>query len=104
MMRHVRWAILIGELVLLALALAVPRADLPQTAFDEADAPVNQATVSVVLSCRTALTGVRAAATAISAINPQPSRPSVSMAAYEMSPEPDLSRRSLPAFLSTFLI
>lgn len=101
-MRRVRWAILIAELILLALALAVPRPDLPQTAFDEADTPVNQATVSVVLSCRAALSEVRATATAISAVNPQPSRqfPVV----RQTNCEPDLSQRSLPAFLSTFLI
>jgi hypothetical protein len=67
-MRHFRWAILIGELVLLALALAAPRMDLPQTAFNEADTPVNQATSVVVLGCRSALTGLRAAATAPSIV------------------------------------
>lgn len=101
-MRQVRWAILIGELILLALALATPRVDLPQTAFNEADTPVNQATVSVVLGCRAALSQASAAATAISHVNPQASHPSV--VAREISGEPDLSRRSLPAFLSTFLI
>lgn len=103
-MRRVRWAILIGELILLATALAVPRADLPQTAFNEADTPVNQATVSVVLSCRSVLTQGRTAACAASAVNPQSSRPFYSGVAREMRREPDLSRRSLPAFLSTFLI
>lgn len=62
-MRRFRWAILIGELVLLAVVLAVPRIDLPQTAFNEADTPINQATVVVVLGCRSALTGLRSAAT-----------------------------------------
>src|SRR5690348_10122005 len=61
-MRHFRWAILVGQLILVALALAVPRIDVPQTAFNEADTPVNQATVIAVLSCRTALAGLRASA------------------------------------------
>lgn len=103
-MRQVRWAILIGELILLATALAVPRMDLPQTAFDEADTPVNQATVSVVLSCRSVLTQARTVACAISVANPQSSRPFYSSIASEMRREPDLSCRSLPTFLSTFLI
>ncbi|HSB74124.1 MAG TPA: hypothetical protein VLC12_00660 [Terriglobales bacterium] len=61
-MRHFRWAILIAELVLLALALAVPPVDLPQTAFDEANTPINQATVMVVLGCRSALGTLHSAA------------------------------------------
>ncbi len=67
-MRRFRWAILIGELILLAAALAVPRVDLPQTAFNEADTPINQATVLVVLGCRSALTGLRSAATTTAAV------------------------------------
>lgn len=63
-MRRFGWAILIGELILLAAALAVPRMDLPETAFNEADTPINQATVLVVLGCRSALSGQRSAATA----------------------------------------
>jgi hypothetical protein len=66
-MRRFRWAILIGELVLLAAALAVPRMDLPETTFNEADTPINQATVVVVLGCRSALTGLRSAATTTAA-------------------------------------
>lgn len=103
-MRRVRWVILIGELILLTLALTLPRADAPQTAFNEADTPVNQATTSVVLSCRTALTQARAAASAVSAMSSQSSRSSYSKVSRETNREPDLSRRSLPAFLSTFLI
>ncbi len=67
-MQRFRWAILIGELILLAAALAVPRMDLPQTAFNEADTPINQATVLVVLGCRSALTGLSSAATATAAV------------------------------------
>ena len=67
-MRRVRWLILIGQLILLALALAVPRVDVPQTAFDEADAPINQATVVVVLGCRSALGELQAAATSTSGL------------------------------------
>lgn len=67
-MRHFRWAILIGELVLLAAVLAVPRTDLPQTAFNEVDTPINQATVVVVLGCRSALTGLRSVAIATIAV------------------------------------
>src|SRR5579864_5387508 len=67
-MRRFRWAILIGELILLALALAVPRVDMPQTSFDEADAPINQATVIVVLGCRSALGELQAAARATTSL------------------------------------
>lgn len=67
-MRRFRWTILIGELMLLAAALAVPRMDLPETAFNETDTPINQATVLVVLGCRSALTSLLSAATATAAV------------------------------------
>ena len=71
-MRRFRGAILITQLMLLALALAKPRMDLPQTAFNEADTPVNQATVSVVLRGRSALVGLRAATTAFATVLQSP--------------------------------
>ena len=67
-MQRFRWPILVGELILLAVALAVPRMDLPQTAFDEANTPINQATVIAVLGCRSDLTGLRSAATTAPAV------------------------------------
>jgi hypothetical protein len=100
-MRHFRWAILIGELALLALALAVPPMDLPQTAFNEADTPVNQATALVVLGCRSALTGLRAIASAPSAV------PHIRQAhpafAADLEPQQPLRSRSLLALLCALL-
>jgi hypothetical protein len=101
-MRRFRWVILIGELILLALALAVPRMDLPQTAFDETETPVNQATVVVILGCRSALTGLHAAVatTSISAaVRPQSSPAHAS--AYDRQQAP--RSRSLLALLCTLL-
>lgn len=100
-MRRFRWAILIGELVLLALALAVPRIDLPQTAFNEADTPVNQATSIVVLGCRSALTGLRAAASTPSVV-PR-IRQAHSAIAADLQPQRPLPSRSLLALLCAFL-
>ncbi|HKW68909.1 MAG TPA: hypothetical protein VJP04_16560 [Terriglobales bacterium] len=100
-MRLFRWAILLGELVLLALALAVPRIDLPQTAFNEADTPVNQATSVVVLGCRSALTGLRAAANAPSAA-PRIRRAHPAIAA-DLEPQQPLRSRSLLALLCALL-
>ncbi len=100
-MRHFRWAILIGELVLLALALAVPRMDLPQTAFNEADTPVNQATSVVVLGCRSALTGVRVAASAPAIVSRiRHSHPAF---ATDLEPQQPLPSRSLLALLCALL-
>ena len=100
-MRHFRWGILIGELVLLALALAVPRLDLPQTAFNEADTPVNQATAVVVLGCRSALTGLRAAASARSVVpRIRPAHPAL---AADLQPQPTLRPRSVLALLCALL-
>jgi len=100
-MRRFRWAILVGELVLLALALAVPRMDLPQTAFNEADTPVNQATSVVVLGCRSALSGLRAAAGARSdASRIRQAHPAI---AADLQPQQPLRSRSLLALLCAFL-
>ncbi|HKW26128.1 MAG TPA: hypothetical protein VJN48_10120 [Terriglobales bacterium] len=100
-MRRFRWAILIGELVLLALALAAPRMDLPQTAFNEADTPVNQATSVVVLGCRSALTGLRAAASTPSAGHRiRHTHPAV---AADLQPQQSLRSRSLLALLCALL-
>lgn len=100
-MRRFRWAILIGELVLLALALAVPRMDLPQTAFNEADTPVNQATSVVVLGCRSALTGLRAAASAFGAVpRIRQAHPPI---AADFEPQQPLRSRSLLALLCALL-
>ncbi len=100
-MRRFRWAILMGELVLLALALAVPRMDLPQTAFDETDTPVNQATSVVVLGCRSALTGVRAAASIPSAVpRIRQAHPAI---AADLGPQQPLPSRSLLALLCALL-
>lgn len=100
-MRRFRWAILIGELVLLGLALAVPRVDLPQTAFNESDTPVNQATSVVVVGCRSALTGLRAAATALSAVpRIRQAHPSI---AADLEPQQPLRSRSLLALLCALL-
>jgi hypothetical protein len=99
-MRLLRWAILIAELVLLALALAVPRMDLPQTAFNEADTPVNQATSVVVLGCRSALTGLRAAASRSSVV-PRILQAHPAFAALQ--PQQPLRSHSLLALLCAFL-
>ena len=100
-MRRFRWSLLIGELVLLALALAVPRMDLPQTAFDEADSPVNQATAVVVLGCRSVFTGLRAAATASNALpHVRQAHPAV---AADLDPHQPLRSRSLLALLCALL-
>lgn len=100
-MRRFRWAILIGQLVLLALALAVPPMDLPQTAFNEADTPVNQATVTVVLGCRSALSQLRSTAgTAVTAV----SRPHLHAAvALDLHQPAQPRSRSLLTLLCTFL-
>jgi hypothetical protein len=100
-MRRFRWAILLGELVLLALALAVPRMDLPQTAFNEADTPVNQATSVVVLGCRSALSGLRAAASASSAVpRTRQAHPAITA---DFEPQHALRSRSLLALLCALL-
>jgi hypothetical protein len=100
-MRRFRWAILMGELMLLALALAVPRIDLPQTAFNEADTPVNQATVSVVLGCRSAIVGLRSAATIFTAVVHTPQAYPVSKA--ESGPQLPLRSCTLLDLLCTLL-
>ena len=100
-MRRFRWAFLIGELILLALALAVPRTDLPQTAFDETNTPVNQATVVVVLGCRSALSGVRAAATTSGPVQARRPATPADAAAYNGQQSP--RSRSLLALLCTLL-
>lgn len=100
-MRRFRWGILIGQLVLLTLALAVPRVDIPQTAFNEADAPVNQATVIVVLGCRSALGELQAAAGATASL--------LHPALSHSGPAPDMQRpqhvrsHSLLSLLCTLL-
>jgi len=100
-MRLLRWAIPLGELVLLALALAVPRIDLPQTAFNEADTPVNQATSVVVLGCRSALTGLR---TAVSVSNAVPrTRQAHPAITADFEPQHPLRSRSLLALLCALL-
>jgi hypothetical protein len=100
-MRYFRWAILIGELVLLALALAVPPVDLPQTAFNETDIPVNQATSVVVLGCRSALTGLRAAATTPSPVpRIRQAHPAI---AADLEPQQPLRSRSLLALFCALL-
>ncbi|HLK31564.1 MAG TPA: hypothetical protein VKT29_00660 [Terriglobales bacterium] len=100
-MRRLRWIILIIELVMLGLVLVIPPVDLPQTAFNEADTPINEATVPAVLSCRAALTELRAAASAgISLIHPRPI--SYPASANVDRPAPSRSRPSL-ALLCTFL-
>ena len=100
-MRRFRWAILTGELILLALALAVPRMDLPQTAFNEADTPVNQATSVVVLGCRSALTGLRVAASTTSgAPRIRQAHPAI---AADLQSQPPLRSRSLLALLCALL-
>ncbi|HEX6905255.1 MAG TPA: hypothetical protein VF154_01495 [Terriglobales bacterium] len=103
-MRRFRWAILIGQLVLLALALAVPPMDLPQTAFNEADTPINQATVTVVLGCRSALSQLRSTAgtavTAVTAVR----RPHLHAAvALDLHQPAQPISRSLLTLLCTFL-
>lgn len=100
-MRRFRWAILIGQLVLLALALAVPPMDLPQTAFNEADTPINQATVTVVLGCRSALSQLRSTAgTAVTAVG----RPHLHAAvALDLHQPAQPRSRSLLTLLCTFL-
>lgn len=100
-MRYLRWVVLIGQLVLLALALALPRFDLPQTAFNEADAPINQATVVGVLGCRSALGELQAAATSTAAlIRPCASKSTV---ARDLQREHYLHSRSLLSLLCTLL-
>jgi len=101
-MRRFRWTLLIGQLVMLALALAVPRVDVPQTAFNEADTPINQATVTVVLGCRSTLSQLRSAAgSAVTAVF----RPHIQSAAVVLDlhqTEQPRSRSLLP-LLCTFL-
>jgi hypothetical protein len=100
-MRLLRWAILLGELVLLALALAVPRMDLPQTAFNEADTPVNQATSIAVLGCRSALTGLRTAASVPNAVpRTRQAHPAITA---DFGPQHPLRSRSLLALLCALL-
>jgi hypothetical protein len=99
-MRRFRWILLIAELVMLAVVAVVPPVDLPQTAFDEADTPINQATVPVVLSCRLALTGLHSAAVSASPrIHPQPTR----SATVDFHPQPSARSRSLLTLLCSFL-
>ena len=99
-MRRFRWILLIAELVMLAVVAVVPPVDLPQTAFDEADTPINQATVPVVLSCRLAITGLHSAAVSASPrIHPQPIR----SAAVDFHPQPSTRSRSLLTLLCSFL-
>jgi len=100
-MRRFRWTLLIGQLVMLALALAVPRMDVPQTAFNEADTPINQATVTVVLGCRSALSQLRSAAgSAVTAVF----RPHIQSAVVlDFHPTEQPRSRSLLPLLCTFL-
>jgi hypothetical protein len=99
-MRRFRWILLIAELVMLAVVAVVPPVDLPQTAFDEADTPINQATVPVVLSCRLTLTGLHSAAVSASPrIHPQPTR----SATVDFHPQPSARSRSLLTLLCSFL-
>lgn len=100
-MRHFRWAILVGELILLALALAVPRMDLPQTAFDETNTPVNQATVVIVLGCRSALSGLHAAASTSGSVPTRRQASPAAATAYNRQQAP--RSRSLLALLCTLL-
>ena len=100
-MRRFRWAILIGELVLLALALAAPPVDVPQTAFNEADTPINQATVMVVLGCRSALSQLRSTASA--AVVTLSRRETQSAVALDLHQPQQLRSRSLLTLLCTFL-
>jgi hypothetical protein len=100
-MQRFRWPILVGELILLAVALAVPRMDLPQTAFDEANTPINQATVIAVLGCRSDLTSLRSAATAAQAVvRPRQIHPAPADASNHRH---DLRSEPLLALLCTFL-
>lgn len=86
---------------MLALALAVPRMDLPQTAFNEADTPINQATVMVVLGCRSALSQLHSAASAAVVTS---SRPQTHSAVAPDLYQPAQPRsRSLLTLLCTFL-
>jgi hypothetical protein len=100
-MRGFRWIILISELVMLALALAVPPVDLPQTAFNEADTPINQATVPVILSCRRALNEVATKAMPPGA--PAQSQPARSVAKVEIQHQAHPLSRPLLALLCTLL-
>jgi hypothetical protein len=99
--RRLRWVILIGELVLLAVVLVVPPLDLPQTAFNEADTPINQATVPVVLSFRSVFTSLCSAATSTSII--VPTGPTRSLIGPSLSSRPAPRSRSLLALLCMFL-
>ena len=100
-MRRFRWAILIGELVLLALALAAPPVDLPQTAFNEADTPINQATVMVVLGCRSTLSQLRSTASA--AVVTLGRRETHAAVVLGLQQPEQLRSRSLLTLLCTFL-
>lgn len=100
-MQPSRWILLIAELVMLVLVSVVPPVDLPQTAFNEADTPINQATVPVVLSCRTAISGLRAAASAARvSMRPQPTH---SVNALRVLRPTSPHSRSLLALLCSFL-
>lgn len=100
-MRRFRWAILIGELVLLALALAAPPMDLPETAFNEADTPINQATVMVVLGCRSALSQLRS--TVSTAVVTLSDRQTHSAVVLDLHQPQQPGSRSLLTLLCTFL-
>jgi hypothetical protein len=47
-MKYLRWIIVTLGIGLVSLAAIVPRVDVPETPYDEADAPVNLATPVVV--------------------------------------------------------
>ena len=100
-MRRFRWLLLIAELVMLVLVSVVPPVDLPQTAFNESDTPINQATVPVVLSCRVTISGLSSAtATASPAIRQRLTQTAVML---ESRPPQARPSRSLLALLCSFL-
>ena len=99
-MRLARCVILVAELVLLALVLAVPSVDLPQTAFNEVDTPINQATVPVVVGYHLPVNGLHPIKTAPATLRP---RPAASRLVATSSYQHDARFRSLLALLCAFL-
>lgn len=101
MMRRFRWLLLAAELVMLVMVSVVPPVDLPRTAFNETDTPINQATVPVVLSCRLALSGLHMAAVAVTVPIRSQSAPFAVVTGFHRTTSPRSS--SLLALLCSFL-
>ena len=100
--RRLRWLVLVFELLLVALALAMPPVDVPQTAFNEGDTPVNEATVPVVLGCRAELPSLQTSAASAVGLSKRLLWDQTSVLASSATPQRSRCR-SLLVLLCTFL-